>query len=71
VGNTQTTALITGTSLHLVGRCLALRDRWQASPGYQARLEQMERIGTVFWESQDAKKTGVGPEPPGGRHHEG
>jgi hypothetical protein len=70
VRNTHTTALITGTSVHLVGRCLAVRDRWIASPGYQARLEQIERIGTVFWESQDAKKTGMGPEQ-GGRGHEG
>lgn len=49
-------ALIAGVSSHLVSRSLALRDRLMKTKDYQDRLDEIQKMGTKYWEVQDAKK---------------
>lgn len=49
-------ALVVGVSCHLVERCLELHERMKRKPEFRERLEEIERLGTQYWDSQDAKK---------------
>lgn len=56
VHNSLQTALITGKSIPLVTRYLDLRDRFMKTKEYRSRLEEIEEIGTSYWNAQDGKK---------------
>jgi hypothetical protein len=56
VHNSLQTALITGYSIALVNLCLSLKNEFMKTVHYKDRLEIIERIGTQYWEVQDAKK---------------
>lgn len=56
VHNTLKTALIVGVSSGLVDRSLDLRDRLMKTRDYQARLGEIQAMGTQYWQMQDAKK---------------
>ena len=58
VKDTLKTALIVGCSVALVNKCLDLRDRYMKTPAYRERLEEIQQMGTRFWESVDSKKKG-------------
>jgi hypothetical protein len=54
--NSLKTALVTGFSMQLVSRCLALRDRYMLKDDYRERVEEIKEIGTKYWKSIDSKK---------------
>lgn len=54
--NTLKTALVVGVSVVLVNRCLELADRYRGKEFFQERLTEIEKVGRMFWEAQDAKK---------------
>ena len=56
VQNSMQTALITGKSTNLVSRYIELRDRFIRTKDYRSRLEEIEQIGTRYWDVQDSKK---------------
>jgi len=56
VQNTLKTAMVVGVSVTLVNRYLALRDRYRNTKNYRERLEEIERVGSCFWQAQDSKK---------------
>ena len=56
VKDTLKTALIVSCSVPLVNKCLDLRDRYMKTPAYRERLEEIQEMGTRFWESVDSKK---------------
>jgi DNA-binding CsgD family transcriptional regulator len=58
VHNSLRTALITGFSVALVDRNLALRDKWMKTPDYRDRLERIQELGLRYWNAGDSKKGG-------------
>ncbi len=50
------TAMVIGVSVSLVSRYLTLRDRYKNRACYKERIEEIERVGSCFWEAQDSKK---------------
>jgi DNA-binding CsgD family transcriptional regulator len=54
--DTLKTALVVGVSVALVNCCLSLKDRLFKTPEYQERLNEIEEMGSRFWEFHDAKK---------------
>lgn len=54
--NSLKTAMVVGVSVALVGRYLALRDRFITTEGYKERIAEIEDEGSHFWEYQDGKK---------------
>ena len=50
------TALVTGVSVRVVERCLALKERYRDEEFYQERIGEIKREGRLFWESQGFKK---------------
>jgi len=54
--NSLKTALVVGVSVRLVNRCLELANQYRDRGFYQERLSEIERVGRLFWEAQDAKK---------------
>lgn len=59
------TALITGMSTYLVKRCIEIRDKYQTTPHYKKRVEEIEKVGKIFWQAQDEKKTRMGNQQAG------
>ena len=56
VHNTLQTAQIVGVSVALVNRCLELKNKFYNRPEYKERIEEIQALGTQFWEAQDSKK---------------
>lgn len=56
IHNTLKTSLIVGVSVALTNKCLELKDRFYKTPEYQSRLQEIEELGTRFWEMHDLKK---------------
>lgn len=50
------TALITGCSVNLVSKYLALKDEYMLTPSYKKRLQEIENRGTRFWDAEGFKK---------------
>lgn len=50
------TALVVGVSGALVRRCLELHEKMRRRPELRERLGEIERLGTQYWDAQDAKK---------------
>jgi len=55
-GNNLSTALIVGLSVATVNKYLNLKEKYHATPEYKARVEEIEAVGTQFWQCEDAKK---------------
>ena len=60
--NTLQTALVTGLSSALVGRCLDIHEEHYRQRKYKEVLERIEEVGSAYWEAQDGKKN-LGPKP--------
>jgi len=54
--NTLRTAMVVGISVAGVNRYLELKDKYWGSGGYRERLEEIEKVGSQWWECCDAKK---------------
>lgn len=50
------TALITGFSMHLVNQCFEIRDKMMKTEAWKKRIEEIEELGSRYWESTDSKK---------------
>jgi len=55
-GNNLSTALIVGLSVATVNKYLNLKEKYKATPAYKDRVEEIEAVGTQFWQCEDAKK---------------
>lgn len=49
-------ALVVGVSVRLVNRCLDLAEKYRGKEFFEERLSEIESVGRIFWEAQDAKK---------------
>jgi len=63
--DTYKTALITGASLYLVKKCLEIKVKYQTTAHYKKRVEDIEKVGKIFWQTQDEKKTRMGNQQAG------
>jgi len=54
--NTLRTAMVVGISVAAVNRYLELRGRYWGTAGYRERLEEIEEVGSQWWQCCDAKK---------------
>lgn len=54
--NNLKTAMVIGVSVSLVNRYISLRDQYKNKKFYKDRIEEIERVGSCFWEAQDSKK---------------
>jgi hypothetical protein len=54
--NTLKTALVVGISVCAVNRYLDLKYKYLQATEYKERLEEIEEVGSQFWEYMDAKK---------------
>jgi hypothetical protein len=54
--NSLKTAMVLGISVPLVTRYMSLRDEYKNKNCYKERIEEIERVGSIFWESSDSKK---------------
>lgn len=54
--NTLKTAMVIGCSVHQVNTCLDIHQEYCTKSKYQEILEQIEQVGSAFWDAQDGKK---------------
>jgi hypothetical protein len=54
--DTLKTAMVIGVSVALVNKCLDIHQSHCLKPLYKERLEDIERRGATYWETQDSKK---------------
>lgn len=56
IQNSLKTAMVVGVSVALVNKYFALKNKYMKTKAYRERLQEIEEVGSKFWEYQDSKK---------------